>query len=362
MQSKPVALLAPLSGPNAERGMALENAAKLALSDQGSPPLDVRDTAGTPNGAAAAARQAIAAGDAIIIGPLTAPETVAAANVAQPAGVPVLAFTNDPSVARPGVWTLGITPDQQVRRLVGAVMAMKQNRFAALLPRNQFGNAMGSALTESLSAAGAPAPDIKTYDGSLPAITPAVQSLAADAGRSGALTVTAPAPDQPAAAQAPIPANFDALLLADVGDRLATITSLLSSYQLLPPSVRLLGPILWSSPSARTGAEMDGAWYAAPEAGPRSGFDAKYTTAYKSSAPGLADYAFDAASLARALAQSGGYSITSLTRPDGFAGVDGVFALLPDGRVRRALAIFEIRDGQAQMIQPAPTTLNAPGI
>lgn len=361
-QAQAVALLAPMTGANAARGEALADAAKLALADQGSPRLDLRDTGGTPDGAAAAARAAIAAGDTLIIGPLTAAETNAAARVAQPAGVPMLAFTNDPSVARPGVWTLGITPDQQVRRLIGAVLATQHNRFAALLPRDAFGNAMGGALTESLASVGAPAADIQTYDGSLSGITPAVRQLASDAGRSGATTVASPAANQPGAVQPPAPANFDAIMLADVGGRLASITSQLSNYDLLPPNVRILGPVLWSSPSARQGAQLDGAWYAAPEPGPRSGFDARYTQAYGSSAPGLADFAYDAASLARALAQSGGYSLALLTRPDGFAGVDGVFALLPNGRVRRALALFEIHGDTAQVIQPAPTSLNVPGI
>ena len=63
-----VALLAPLTGPNAERGQALVNAAHLALNDPGSPVLDVRDTAGTPQGAAAAATAALAAGARLFIG------------------------------------------------------------------------------------------------------------------------------------------------------------------------------------------------------------------------------------------------------------------------------------------------------
>ncbi|MCW3474736.1 hypothetical protein OL599_09080, partial [Rhodovastum sp. RN2-1] len=61
-----VAILAPLSGPNAERGQALVRAAKLALSEPGSPALDVRDTGGTPAGAAAAASAAIGAGAGMI--------------------------------------------------------------------------------------------------------------------------------------------------------------------------------------------------------------------------------------------------------------------------------------------------------
>ncbi len=55
----------------------------------------------------------------MILGPVTSTETALVAPIAQRAGVPVLAFTNDQTVSQPGVWTLGITPGQQVRRLVG---------------------------------------------------------------------------------------------------------------------------------------------------------------------------------------------------------------------------------------------------
>ena len=68
------------------------------------------------------------------------------------------------------------------------------------------------------------------------------------------------------------------------------------------------------------------------------------------------------ASIARVLAASGGYNTASLCRPDGFAGVDGLLALQPDGTVRRGLAVFRIVPGGASMIDPAPTSLSAPGI
>ena len=67
----------------------------------------------------------------MIVGPLTNVETAAAAAVAN--GVPILAFTSDRQQGRPGVWPLGITPQQQVRRLVRAVprSARRQHRRRA---------------------------------------------------------------------------------------------------------------------------------------------------------------------------------------------------------------------------------------
>ena len=51
----------------------------------------------------------------------------------------------------------------------------------------------------------------------------------------------------------------------------------------------------------------------------------------------------------------------ALTQPAGFVGADGWFALLSDGQVRRALAVFAIERGGPQMVEPAPQSGNVPG-
>ncbi len=368
-----VALLAPLTGVNAERGKILVQAAQLALAAPGAPPLDVQDTASTPQGAAAAVAAAISAGDGLILGPLTAAETAAAAGPAQAAGVPMLAFTNDRAQARPGVWPLGITPAQQVRRLVGAATAQGRTHFAALLPPGEFGAAMAAALSDALAAAGAPPPDIRIHDGSNAGIQHTLRDLSDYANRRGPLdaqvkaardTHTAEGRRQAAElAKTPIPPPaFDTLLLADTGEKLAWLTSFLGYYDIDRPQVRVLGPALWANPAARGGADLNGAWYAAPDPAARASFDAAYQDKYGAPAPVLADVAYDAAAIARVAAAGRGYASASLCRAEGFAGVDGVFALRSDGTVRRGLAVFQIHRGGAEAIEPAPTALGGPGI
>jgi hypothetical protein len=369
-----IAILAPLNGPNAERGRALVNAAKLALAPPGSPNLDVKDTGGTPEGAAVAASQAIAAGDSLIIGPLTTQETAAAAVPARRAGVALLAFTSDPAQAQPGVWILGLTPAQQIRRLVSAAMSLGKNHFAALLPNTAFGQAMSTALRDAATSAGATAPDVRTYSASTHAISAAVRDISGYATRRAPLdakikaarelhTAEGRAEAKELSQQSIGPPPFDALLLADSGTQLAEVTSFLGYYDVDPQNVRLLGPALWAAPGARDGASLNGAWYAAPDPALRADFDQQYAAANGSPAPGLADIAYDAASIARVLAQEGvGYNAPGLCRPEGFAGVNGVLALQPNGTVRRGLALFEIHGDGPQMIEPAPASLSAPGI
>ncbi len=370
-----VAALLPLSGANAERGEALRNAAKLALSGADAPRLDTKDTAGTPAGAASAAQAAIRAGDQIILGPLTAPETAAVAAEARQAGVPVLAFTSDASQAQPGVWVLGITPEQQVRRLVAAAQAEGRTRFAALLPESEFGRAMGAALTRAVAEAGLTPPVIRTHAAGLRAMTPVIREFSDYANRRGPIDAKLReararhdaegrklVSELSRAAVPPPP--FDALLLADTGEQLDELASLLSYYDVSAPQVRFLGPALWADPATRAAAAraLRGAWYAAPDPAFRTAYAERYQETYGAPPPGLADLAYDAASIARLVGANKGNAMAVLTQSNGFLGVDGVLALRPDGRVARGLAVFEVVPGGSKLVSPAPQTAAGPGM
>jgi len=157
------------------------------------------------------------------------------------------------------------------------------------------------------------------------------------------------------------PPPFDALLLADSGTPLAEVASLLPYYDVYAGSVQIMGPAQWSLPGSGAG-QFSGAWYAAPDPAARTTFDQAFTAKYGSGAPPLADLAYDAAAIARALDTRQGVSAAALTQPQGFAGSDGLLILTPDGHVRRGLAIFSIQHGSPQMIEPAPATPGAPGV
>jgi len=249
-----------------------------------------------------------------------------------------------------------------------------KNRFAGLLPENEFGRAMGNALVQSANAAGAPTPQVRFYEGGNQAVAAAVRDIADYAHRRAPLDAqikearaSHDAAGRRKAAelsrQGVSPPPFDALLLADTGERLAWLSSFLPYYDIDREDVRVLGPALWADSAARSGAELAGAWYAAPDPSARAAFADAYAGKFGAAPPGLADLAYDAASIARVLAESGsGYSTSALTRPEGFAGTDGLLALQPDGTVRRGLALFEIQRGGPTMIEPAPESMSAPGV
>ena len=363
-----VAILLPLTGPNAELGQAMLRAAQLALDQPGAPPLDARDTAGTPAGATEAAKQAVAAGAGLILGPLTAGETASVAPVAKAGGIPVLAFTSDAAQAQAGVWTLGVTPAQQVRRLVLAVQAEGKTRIAAVLPKNAFGDAMTGGLTTAAAAAGLPPPQVTRYSASFAALNAALKDASAYSSRHPGSDV--PAQDarahrdadkqrESAGPDQQTPPPFDALLLGAAGESLGQAVPLLPYYDIGPDHVRILGPALWAREASHLSG-IAGAWYAAPDPAQRTQFDQQYAAKYKTPPRELASLAYDAAGIARVAAEDG-FTPGALARPEGFAGADGVLALQPDGQVRRGLAIFEIDRGGAHIVQPAPQSLSAPG-
>jgi len=367
-----VALLVPLTGANAEKGADLLKAAQLALAAPGSPTLDVKDTGSTPQGAASAAREAIAGGDTLILGPLTNAETAATAPVARPSNVPVLAFTSDRSQAQPGVWVLGLTPAQQVRRLVQAARDAGKTRIAALLPENDTGRAMGDALSAAAAEAALPVPQQRSYGAGMGSLDAAVRDISGYADRRGPIDAQIRAArksgDKDAkkaaaeAAKQPLPpAPFDALLLADTGVPLSELGTLLPYYDV--GSAQIMGPALWASAAGRasSGGILGGAWYAAPDPAARGAFVQAFAAKYAVQPSMLADLAYDAASIARVTAQGGGATLAeSLTRPGGFSGTDGTLLLQADGHVQRALAVFELSHGAASIVAPAPTILTAP--
>ncbi len=281
-----IALLAPLTGTYAAAAPSIVNAVKLGLGPAAAA-LDVLDTGSTAQGAAAAAQKAIADGAGLIIGPLTDTEAGAVAPVTMPAHVDVLSLTSDSSEARPGLWTLGITPAVQVHALVRAANAQGHGTIAALLPESPLGDAMARALqTDAASAT------VQTYaEGSFSSMNDALRSLSDYAGRRGPIdaqikqlrsshTVSG---RQEAAklARSPIPpAPFNALFVAETGSGLGELASLMPYYDVNPGPVLVLGPGLWASdPGAVGAAGFNGALYAAPDPAAAAGFAASYSSA-----------------------------------------------------------------------------------
>ena len=349
-----VGLLVPMSGPNAELGKAMLEAAQLALFTTGGDQLTLvpRDTAGTAEGAANAARQAIAEGAKLLLGPLLAAEVEAVKPVARDAKVNVIAFSTATQLAGGNVFLMGFLPRQEVAREVSFARERGFTRFAALAPNTQYGHLVGDALRDIAGTAGATA-HIEYFDARGSDLGPTIQRLLT----SGSSPAAVGPPGAPPPVSAAAGAGFDALLLPEGGAQLKQIAHQLQQAGLDTARIRLLGSGLWDDPAIAGEPALYGGWFAASPPEPRREFESRFQATYGRPPPRLASLAFDSAALAAVLAKNGGpepFSQEAILNPSGFTGVDGLFRFTQEGLVQRGLAVLEVQPQGNVVVSPAP--------
>src|SRR3546814_14175841 len=86
----------------------------------------------------------------------------AIAPVARRAGVTVISFSNDVSIAGNGVYLLGYNPADSINRVVRYAKAQGMTRFASRVPRGTYGERASTAL---LRGAGAVAGQVVSMQG-----------------------------------------------------------------------------------------------------------------------------------------------------------------------------------------------------
>ena len=338
-----VALLVPLTGRSAGVGQAILNAAQLALFDaaRGDFALLPRDTAGTPEGAEAAARSAIEDGAALILGPLYADSVRRVAPLVQAAGVNVIAFSTDSTVAGEGVFVMGFLPRTQIQRVVAFARSRGLLRFAALAPDTPYGTTVVRELQKATRSNAAMLTRIEFYD----------------AGGDDAAEVVKRLAPKRAKKNQPLDLGFDAVVLPDGGERLLAVAPLLAYYDIDPGKVRFIGTGLWDDPLLGREPALVGGWYAAPSPDFRAAFVERYRQVYGGVPPRLATLGYDSTALAAVLAQGPDgpeFDAEALTAPNGFTGLDGIFRFRPDGLVERGLAVLEVHRDRPRVVLPAP--------
>lgn len=333
-----VALLLPLSGPSAALGQAMLDAAQMALFDIADDRIEllVRDSGGTAALAGNAARSAVADGAKLLLGPLLAAEVEAVKPVAASAGIGVVAFSTATQLAGDGTWLMSFDPRQEIQRVVLYAHQHGRNRFAALAPSSPYGDIAVASFRDAVTIAGASLARISRYDPQASNLAPAVQAFAAGGS------------------------DFDALLIPEGGARLKALAPQLPFQGIDPDQVKFLGTGLWAEPGLGTEPALQGAWYAAPDPTPRADFEKRFQDLYHHPAPLLATLGYDATALAAVLARNRDFSAASLTNPSGFAGLNGIFRLLPDGIVERGLAVLEVHRTGVTVVDPAPQSFQRP--
>jgi len=366
-----IGLLVPLSGPNEKLGRSMLNAAQMALFDFSDSRFEllIFNTLGTPEGALEAARFAIGDGVSMILGPLLGTSISAIAPVARAANVTVVGFSSDRTVTSDGIYTMGFFPETEVERVVAYAVSRGQKRFAALAPSGPYGQAVVEALRRSAVELGGEVSRVLFYDPQAQDYSGVVRELANyDSRRQALLNQRAELEerDDDIAKRAlkrleklqtlgDVP--FDALLLADGGERLLAIAALLPFYDVDPKKVRMLGTGQWDMPGLGAEPALSGGWHAGPPPEARAEFVKQYESVYGAKPHRLATLAYDATALSAVMARAEGgpdFSTGVLTTKSGFWGRDGIFRFQNDGTVQRGLAVLQVEARTIKVISPSP--------
>jgi branched-chain amino acid transport system substrate-binding protein len=321
-----IALLVPMTGTNAAVGQAIANATTMALLDTNAQSLRIT-TYDTANGAAAAAGRAIADGNRLILGPLTSEDVTAVAQVARPAHVPMITYSNDADVAARDVFVFGQVPGQSVARVVAYARAHGVTAVGAIIPTGIYGQRVAAGLAGAARNSNVRVTDIETYERTNTSVGSAIRRVKAKG-------------------------QVDAILIAD-NARIAAFAAPFAN------GVRLLGTELWASEGAAAhSAALRGSWFAAISNDRFAKFDASYRSRFNSTPPRIATLGYDSVLLtlnvARTWKDGTVFPTGRLYDPEGFIGLDGVFRFNEFGIAERAMEVREIGAGTFITVSPAP--------
>ena len=327
-QRQRIALLVPLTGPQAAWGQSIANATTMALLDTNAKTMRIT-TYDTAEGPAAAATRAMKEGNRLILGPLSGDDIPAVAAIARAAKVPLITYSSEADMASRDVFMLGTSSSNAIERVVDYAHSRGINRFALLAPKGSYGTRASAAYAAAVKAAGGTLVSTQTYDRSNSSIISAATRLRTRGG-------------------------YDAVLIADSGKYAA-----MAAPQLKAPGVRILGTELWSGELvvSKTPA-LRGAWFAAISDARFGRFAESYKVRFGTAPYRLATFGYDSVLLTVRIARDWRYGApfptARMTARDGFLGLDGPFRFAPGGIGERALEVREARAGGITIVSAAP--------
>lgn len=335
-----IALLLPLSaeGRSGEIAKQMKQAGEMALFEADNPNivLITKDTRGTQEGARVAASSAINQGAEIILGPLFASSVRAATPIVQQANIPMVAFSSDESVAGNGVYLLSFLAGHDVSSIVSYAVSQGKRRFAAYLPQDQYGQIAERAFRNAVASHGAELIAITSYPKNSDGLVKAAKPLAEKISETG----------------------VDALFMPAGQKYLPQLAALLPYHEIDTNKVQVLGSSRWDYTTIGSQKPLRGGWFPAADPSQWNKFKQRYTQTYGTIPTRITTLPYDAVSLATSFAQQPAgrrFTATNLTQPAGFAGVDGLFRLTPNGLSERRFAILRVQKFSNKVIQPAPT-------
>lgn len=344
-----VALLAPGGSGSQDLewlSRSLKNAARMAAGDAQGASIDlmVYDSGTSTEQAVAQANAAADAGAQIILGPLFAEGANAVGNAMAPRNINVLSFSNNAEIAGGNVFVLGNSFENVADRLVRYGVRQGKRNVYVVAEDDIAGQIGARAIEGALARNGGRVAGRTNHPVSVSGIDAAAPQIVA-ATRSGQVDAVF------------MTANNQAVL--------PYLTEKLAAAGVSSPVTQMMGLTRWDQPANRMAMpQLQNGWFAIPDQGLKSQFDARYRAAYGEQPHELASLSYDGVAAIASLVRAGkrnALTTAGLTQGAGYSGVGGVFRLRPNGTAQRALAIATLRGNQLVILDPAPRGFGGAG-
>jgi ABC-type branched-subunit amino acid transport system substrate-binding protein len=210
--------------------------------------------------------------------------------------------------------------------------------------RNVAGDLGKVAIERGIQQAGGAVVAVGSYEFSQQGVTSAMPSIVQTAKSAGANAL---------------------FLTADSAGALPLVAQSLATASLDPAATKLIGLTRWDIPSATLSIPgVQGGWFAMPDPALFAQFQGRYQTAFGDTPHPIAGLAYDGIAAIGALVKQGksnALTAAALTQGAGYVGVSGIFRLRTDGTNERGLAVAEVRNGGAVIVDPAPRSFAGAG-
>lgn len=353
---KRLALILPFSARSdrlREEAFSMMQAAEMAVFNRDNPDtlLIALDTQGTEAGAKAAVQTASQSGVDVILGPILSGSVKAASREARRVKIPMIAFSTDQAVAGNGTYLLSFPPEAEVNRIVDYARSLGITRFAYIGPEGEYGRRVLAEYSKDIKQTGAQLTAKETYDGDditvmdAPARRLAKKFAEAEEASNGLG-----------------PMAFEAIMLPEGGTALRSLAPPLLYYEDGMSEVQFLGTGLWHREETVREPALSGGLFAGPDQEARRVFEVDFDRTYGQEPSRLASLAFDAVNFGVIVADGDPRGRRARIEDSrGFFGADGLVRFNTDGTPDRGLAVYQIRNGRFEIVDPAPRTTLGPG-
>ncbi len=363
-----IGVLLPLTGEHGEIGSLILNALELALfqTDNQKIKLIVRDTKADAKTTTEVFNQLLNNNIKIFIGPLFAKSLVSIEGNVSDNNVKIFALTNNTNLAKRGIWTFGVDPQQQTKTILDFIISKGSNKIGFLLPDSAYGYLLYDVIEKVLKKNNLNPARVEFFKNDIDSQRLAAKKISGGFEDYEAslkeleenLTKESLEDDlknDPLKIKENLKKPLDSIFIGASGQTLTILASQLQYSSVDPKKVSYVGTSSWEDTSILQEPALKGGFFATTSEIFQDDINKTYSLVYGSDIPKVAMVAYDILSLLNAtFKENGEIERKYLLNQNGYLGLRGLFRLKFDGTVERTFQIKKIRKAKFQTYQEAP--------